>query len=58
MTMAVPVSWQDGQLAGGGDDGVLQVRVEDEAVVVAGLGVFQFLGELPQVRGGGKRRRR
>ncbi len=40
-----------GQLAGGGDDGVLQMGVEDEAIVVGGFGVGEFFAELREVGG-------
>ena len=34
------------QLARGGGDGVLKMRVDDEAIVVGGFGVIQFFAEL------------
>ena len=51
MTMAVPVSWQQGSTPPGGDVGVLEQLQGDEAVVGRGLGVVEDGGQLGEVAG-------
>lgn len=40
-----------GQLAGGGHHGVLQVGIENEAIVIGGLGVAELFTELAEMGG-------
>ena len=40
-----------GEEAGGGGDGVLEMGVDDEAVVVGGFGVVEFFAQAGEVGG-------